>query len=200
MVRNSCVDVIMNCFNTFHCRRQENCDDNYFTCHIGQHQQPKLDNGEINGPELQQSSTGFSNRNGKRQVPTEVFDIDENCNSPIGRLDVWSDHRRGSYDSEISSKENSSLVQAARVRHRSESLVSDRSTKIAVPPPLDILKKRASASATNQDQYASPTRDTNKDSNGNISSPKSFGSGTLFSASLGFLGSPDHLRNVNANM
>lgn len=162
----------------------------------------------------------------KRHKRTETYDGDDqdgNCNSPIGRLDVWSDHHTSSSDTENHNPREKfeSLPSSRRVRHRSESLLYQGNGTItrtsAIPPPLDILKKRTSAGQIHSTYYDDQQNSTRgvlqrrhqslsgsahdlKGSCGDISSPKAFGSGTLFGASLGFLGSSGSLTDIHAKM
>lgn len=190
-------------------------ENKYFTYHVGRQKRAGLlrsASEEHDSYQEQQRISGvkavspwFSSGE-RRQEYTETFhgsEVDENCNSPIGRLDVWND------TDDHSPKED--LQSSRRVRHKSESILYQGGRMISkmavIPPPLDILKKRTSVGhshSSSQDEQGHLNSSGNihdmKGSCENISSSKTYGSGTLFGASLGFIGSSDNLADIHAKM
>lgn len=138
-------------------------------------------------------------------------DVDNNCNSPIGRLDVWSNRRRSEDESWNSMERSKSLSYGKPQCYQTDRGVTQNTV---IPPPLDILKKRASVSNAHYDDRSNSSRESLKrrsgstgsmqdlkaDSISDPSSPKALDSGTLFGASLGFLGSSGSLNDIHSNM
>ena len=143
---------------------------------------------------------------------SDVYDGDrefeKGSKSPMGRLDTWSNrHSFGKERDEWSSKERSKSLSYGQ-SHLQRNKVIPSNT--AIPPPIDVLKKRTSVTnAFHDDQLGSGRRrhsssgsmhDMRSDSMGDLSSPKALDSGALFGASLGFLGSSGSLNDIHAKM
>jgi len=188
----------------------------YYTYHIGhQKRTPVLPESYYSSSRSGQDSTRkasphLGNAAEERTTTKDVYndgEFDTGSKSPMGRLDMWSDRRSFGNENDWSFKERSKSLSYSQSQLQKKAGISGST---AIPPPLDMLKKRTSVvNALHGDQFGSAKRshsssgsmhDMKSDSTGDLSSPKALDSGALFGASLGFLGSSGSLNDIHAKM